>query len=201
MPTWLSHKTCYGSTWLLWKPDEETLGTSEAASNAPTSSSAVRVINPDIKKSTLVYAQLDTASQATLISERPCNELELKRNVNVSTAIRTLGDFATKCNGHSDFDLTLLADGKTYGINYRVNAFTVKKYMWHLQQFFCIKKQMLLSDKKFFKKIASRCDSSKILDANKLYRKLDRVVPALLRFTPKRRTMQLTCCYEGTCWE
>ena len=37
---------------------------------------------------------------------------------------------------------------------------------------------MLPSGKKFFKKIASRCDSSKILHANKLYRKLDRVIPA-----------------------
>ena len=40
----------------------------------------------------------------------------MKRNVNASTAIRTLGDFTTEYNGHSDFDLTSLADGKTYGI-------------------------------------------------------------------------------------
>ena len=125
------------------KPDDETLGVAEAASSAPSSGSgsandydvmdnrkidsadkrevllracAVQVINPDTKKSTLAYAQLDTASQATLISERLCNELGLKRNLNASTAIRTLGDFTTKCNGHSDFDLTSLADGKTYGI-------------------------------------------------------------------------------------
>ena len=39
---------------------------------------------------------------------------------------------------------------------------------------------MLPSGKKFFKKIASRCDRSKILDANKLYRKLDHVIPALV---------------------
>ena len=57
-----------------------------------------------------------TLPQATLISERLCNELGLKHNVNASTAIRTLGDFTTKCNGHSDFDLASLADGKTYGI-------------------------------------------------------------------------------------
>ena len=37
---------------------------------------------------------------------------------------------------------------------------------------------MLPSGNKFFKEIASRCDSSKILHANKLYRKLDRVIPA-----------------------
>ena len=45
-----------------------------------------------------------------------CSELGLKCNVKASTAIRTLGDFSTKCNGHSDFDLTSLANGKTYGI-------------------------------------------------------------------------------------
>ena len=125
------------------KPDDETLGAAEAASSAPTSgfgaandydvivnrkidsvdkrvvllrTCAVRVINPDTKKSTLAYAQLDTASQATLISERLCNELGLKRKVNASTAIRTRGDCTTKCNGHSDFDLTSLADGNTLGI-------------------------------------------------------------------------------------
>ena len=125
------------------KPDDETLEDVEAASSAPTSGSgaandynvivnrkidsvdkrvvllrtcAVRVTNPDTKKPTLAYAQLDTASQAALTSERLCNELGLKRNVNASTAIRTLGDFTTKCNGHSDFDLISLADGKPYGI-------------------------------------------------------------------------------------
>ena len=38
---------------------------------------------------------------------------------------------------------------------------------------------MLPSGKKFFKKIASRCESFEILDANKLYRKLDRMMPVL----------------------
>ena len=83
------------------KPDDETLGAAGAASSAPTTGSgsandynvivdrkidsvdklvvllrtcAVRVINPDTKKSTQAYAQLDPASQATLISERLCNE-------------------------------------------------------------------------------------------------------------------------------
>ena len=125
------------------KPDDETFGAAEAASYASTSGSgsandydvivnrkidsvdkrvvllrtcAVRVINPDTKTSTLAYAQLDTAPQATLISKRLDNELGLKRNVNASTAIRTLGDFTTKCDVHSYFDLTSLADGKTYGI-------------------------------------------------------------------------------------
>ena len=86
---------------------------------------AVRVINPGIKKSTLAYAQLDTASQVTLSRERLCNDLGLKRNVNASTAIRTPGDFTTKCNGHSDFDLTSLADGKTYGTK---GALTVSNF-------------------------------------------------------------------------
>ena len=139
---------------IIVKPDDETLGAAEAASSAPSGSGsandydlivnrktnsvdkrvvllhtcAVRVINPDTKKSTLAYAQMDTALQATLISERLCNELRLKRNVNASTAIRTLGDFTTKCNWHSDFDLTSLSDGKTYGIKGALNVSNFEYY-------------------------------------------------------------------------
>ena len=46
------------------------------------STCAVRILNPDTGKSILAYALLDTASQATLISESLCVELESKRNVN-----------------------------------------------------------------------------------------------------------------------
>ena len=52
---------------------------------------AVRVINPDTKKSSLAYAQLDTASQATIISDNLCTELGLKRNVDSEKSIRTFG--------------------------------------------------------------------------------------------------------------
>ena len=49
--------------------------------------SAVSVINPSIGRSTFVYAQHDTALQATLISERLKNELNLavekKRNITI----------------------------------------------------------------------------------------------------------------------
>ena len=38
---------------------------------------------------------------------------------------------------------------------------------------------MLLSGKKLSKKIASRCDSSKNIDARKLCKKLDQVIPAI----------------------
>ena len=52
-------------------------------------SSAVRVINPCTGRSTLVCAQHNTASQATLISERLKNELNLtvdkKRNITIRT--------------------------------------------------------------------------------------------------------------------
>ena len=125
------------------KPDDETLGAAEDASPALTGgcgsandydvianckvdsvdkrvvllrTCALRVINPDSKKPTLAYAQLDTASQANLISKRLCKEFGLRRNVYASTAIRILGDFNTKCNRHSDFDLASLTDSKTYVI-------------------------------------------------------------------------------------
>ena len=51
--------------------------------------SAVRVINPITGMSSLVYAQHDTGSQVTLISERLKNELDLDVE-NVSVVIRTL---------------------------------------------------------------------------------------------------------------
>ena len=50
--------------------------------------SAVRVINPSTGRSTLVYAQHDTASQATLISERLKNKnlvVDKKRNITIRT--------------------------------------------------------------------------------------------------------------------
>ena len=70
---------------------------------------AVRVINPDTRKTILAYAQLDTASQATLITEKLCKELNLKRKADVSTSIRTLGEGVTKCNRHSNFEFISLS--------------------------------------------------------------------------------------------
>ena len=78
-------------------------------------------------------------------------------------------------------------------LNSCVDAFAAKKYMRNLQQFVCEKNLTLPSGKKFFKKIASRCDSSKILDANKLYIKLDRVIPALVMLSNPITKIAIGC--------
>ena len=66
---------------------------------------AVRVINSKTGCSTLAYAQLDTASQATLISDKLSKELELKVIPNCSISIRTLGDQPSICTGKINFTL------------------------------------------------------------------------------------------------
>ena len=83
----------------------------------------VRAINPDTGKTTLAYAKLDTASQATLISEKICKELSLKRNANVSTLIRTLEEGTTKCNGHFDFELISLFSNEKFMIKGALTLF------------------------------------------------------------------------------
>ena len=52
----------------------------------------MRVINPRTGKSTLANAQHDTASQATLLSKRLIEELELGINTDYNLTIRTLTD-------------------------------------------------------------------------------------------------------------
>ena len=78
--------------------------------------SAVRVINPITGMSSLVYAQHDTGSQMTLISERLKNELDLDVE-NVSVVIRTLAEQATRSKGFVNFELQSLNDGAVYSIN------------------------------------------------------------------------------------
>ena len=77
--------------------------------------SAVRVINPTTGKSTLAYAQHDTASQATLISKRLKHELNLDVK-NDSVIIRTLADQTTKSAGLAAFNLQSLVDDEIYPI-------------------------------------------------------------------------------------
>ena len=75
--------------------------------------SAVRVINPSTGRSTLVYAQHDTASQATLISERLKNKnlvVDKKRNI----TIRTLGPQTSSSGGLTDFTLQSLSTDETF---------------------------------------------------------------------------------------
>ena len=77
---------------------------------------AVRVINPDTKKSSLAYAQLDTASQATIISDNLCTELGLKRNVDSVKSIRTFGEGTMSCKGLTNFNLESLSSGENFAI-------------------------------------------------------------------------------------
>ena len=61
--------------------------------------SAVRVINRSTGRSTLVYGQHGTASQATLISERLKNELNLAVDKKRNVTIRTLAQQTTSSGG------------------------------------------------------------------------------------------------------
>jgi len=58
--------------------------------------SAVRVLNPWTGKTTFAYAQHDTASQATLVSERLVKELDLNVDTSKAINIRTLAQQTTK---------------------------------------------------------------------------------------------------------
>ena len=80
---------------------------------------AVRVINPDTKRSSLAYAQLDIASQATIIFDNLCTELGLKRNVDLVKSIRTFGEGARSCKGLTSFNLEFLSSGENFAIKMR----------------------------------------------------------------------------------
>jgi len=79
--------------------------------------SAMRVLNPRTGKSILAYAQHDTASQATLITERLKDELglDVKKKFKM---IRTIAQETTKSGGLTSFELQSLLDDKIYSIKY-----------------------------------------------------------------------------------
>ena len=79
--------------------------------------SAVRVINQTTGFSTPAYAQHDTASQATLISDSLREELGLEVMTDSSINIRTLADQTASCIGKTDFSLESLVTGDNYEIN------------------------------------------------------------------------------------
>ena len=78
--------------------------------------SAVRVINQTTGCSTLAYAQHDTASQATLISDSLREELGLEVTTDPFITIRTLADQTASCIGKTDFSLESLVTGDNYEI-------------------------------------------------------------------------------------
>ena len=78
--------------------------------------SAVRVINQATGRSTLAYAQHDTDSQATLISDSLREELGLEDTTNSSITIRTLAEQTASCIGKTDFSLESLVTSDSYEI-------------------------------------------------------------------------------------
>ena len=87
--------------------------------------SAVRVINPATGRSTLAYAQHDTASQATLISEGLRDELDLETVKDPSVTIKTLSDHTAITEGRTDFSLESLYTGEEFSVK---NALVVSNF-------------------------------------------------------------------------
>ena len=77
---------------------------------------AVRVINSNTGFCALAYAQHDTASQATLISDTLRNELGLEAIPDPSITIRTLADQATSCLGGTNFTLQSLVNNDEFEV-------------------------------------------------------------------------------------
>ena len=78
--------------------------------------SAVKVVNPESGISTLAYAQHDTGSQVTLISENVKRELGLKTTPDPTVTIRTLADQKVDSEGRTNFKLQLLHNGDEFMI-------------------------------------------------------------------------------------
>ena len=78
--------------------------------------SAVKVISSKTGCSTLAYAQLDTASQATLISDKLSKELGLEVIPNCFITIRTLGDQPSICTGKTNFTLQSVLNNDQFEI-------------------------------------------------------------------------------------
>ena len=79
--------------------------------------SAVKTVNPATGKSSLVYAQHDTASQATLISETLKAELGLRATPDPTVSFRTLANEKVSSVGRTYFQLESLNSGEQFHIN------------------------------------------------------------------------------------
>ena len=97
--------------------------------------SAVRVINQTTGCSTLAYAQHDTASQATLISDSLREELGLEVTTDPFITICTLADQTASCIAKTDFSLESLVTGDNYKITgaFVVPAFSDEKVLFHMR--------------------------------------------------------------------
>ena len=88
--------------------------------------SAVKVVNPRTGKATHAYAQHDTASQATLISDSLKHELGLGTDHNRNITIRTLAKQSTPSYGVTNFKLESLSTGEQFEIE---NALVVPDFI------------------------------------------------------------------------
>ena len=77
----------------------------------------VKVANPATGKSTEARAQLDTASQATLISDSLKNELGLRIKTDHSVTLRALADKTVPIEGRANFELKSLSTGEQFKID------------------------------------------------------------------------------------
>ena len=77
---------------------------------------AVKIANPVPGKSALAYAQHDTASLATLISDDLKSELGLKVTPNPAVSLRTLADLPVASVGRTNFKLESLHSGEEFMI-------------------------------------------------------------------------------------
>ena len=79
--------------------------------------SVVKVFNLVTGKSTLAYAQHETASQATLISDSLKDELGRKTVPDANVTLRTLADQKELCGGRANFKLESPYSGEQFMIN------------------------------------------------------------------------------------
>ena len=78
--------------------------------------SAVRVVNSDTGTSALAYAQLDTGSQVTLISNELSKELGLTITPDPDVSIRTLADQRVSSKGRTNFELESLFNCERFSV-------------------------------------------------------------------------------------
>ena len=76
--------------------------------------SAVRVIDPSTRRSTLVYAQHDPASRATPISERLKNEPNLAVDKKRNITVQTLAQQTTSSGALTEFTVQALSNSKCF---------------------------------------------------------------------------------------
>ena len=90
------------------------------------STSAVKVVNPMTGKSTLAYAQHDTASQATLISKSLWDEPGLATKTDHAITIRTSAKQTMRSGGLTNFKIESLSNKETFAIK---NALVVPDFI------------------------------------------------------------------------